>query len=76
MARYQLVQALLHLTRKELTGDTPLTLGPPRPVDRDCPIGQDTPMFVLAWTCLGVLCQRLHGPVEKITTEVRKKGNL
>ena len=71
VSRHQLLQGLLHLARKELDQNSPLVLVGGASLQR--PGGQrapDAPMFVLTWECLSVLCQQLHGPVEKIASEV------
>lgn len=87
VSRYQLLQALLHLVRKELEPNVPLVLGGGGAAwcggqdeslameeslaeDQECHMGDDAPIFVLAWACLGALCRCLHGSVETITTEV------
>ena len=59
------------MSRKELDTSTPLVLGQDSTDEEGCPVGQGDPMFVLVWACLDALSQKLHGPIEKIISEVK-----
>ena len=58
------------MCRMELGQTSPLVLGASPIADQRCPIGQDAPIYILAWGCLAVLCRVLHGSIENIVNEV------
>lgn len=53
-----------------MTPAVTLVLGVSSSEGRGCPVGEDSPVCVLAWACVDALCQTLHGSIEKITSEV------